>query len=305
MNRGAVDREVWLAPAKINLWLRVGPRRPDGMHEIDTGYQAIDLADRVEITRAAEGEDVACAVGGEFAAGIPQGDANLAARAARLLADRTGHDLRVRIEIEKRIPAGAGLGGASSDAAAVLLALARRFAVPDPERTLVDLAADVGADVPFFLSGGTRRAGGIGDELEPASPPSERWGILVWPGVHVATGEAYRWLDEARGAESPPLPSAGTAVEGNDFESVVGERHPVVGRVREILSAGPGRRIGMSGSGSAWYALYASEEERDKELPQVAEAFAEVEGARHWAIDCRSDGVRPRRPAHDVAGAGR
>ena len=117
------DREVWTAPAKINLWLAVGSRRADGMHEVDTGYQAIDLADRIEIVRAAEGVEVDCVIRGDFVAGVPAGESNLAARAARLLAARTGHDLRVSIAIEKRIPAGAGLGGASSDAAAVLLAL--------------------------------------------------------------------------------------------------------------------------------------------------------------------------------------
>ena len=189
--------EVWLAPAKINLWLAVGGTRDDGMHELDTGLQAIDLADRIEIARAPAGVQVACTVHGECAAGVPAGEDNLAARAALLIAARTGHDLRVSIAIEKRVPAGAGLGGASSDAAAVLLALGSRFAVPDPEHTLGDLAAELGADVPFFLEGGTQRAQGIGDRLTPAEPPAERWGILVWPGVGVSTRQAYEWLDAA------------------------------------------------------------------------------------------------------------
>ena len=96
------EREVWSAPAKVNLWLAVGSRRADGMHEVDTGYQAIDLADRIEIARAPEGVEVDCVVRGDLAAGVPEGEANLAARAARLLAARTGHDLRVSIVIEKR-----------------------------------------------------------------------------------------------------------------------------------------------------------------------------------------------------------
>ncbi|HJU86860.1 MAG TPA: 4-(cytidine 5'-diphospho)-2-C-methyl-D-erythritol kinase, partial [Gemmatimonadota bacterium] len=195
--QGANAREVWLAPAKINLWLAVGERRDDGMHELDTAFQAIDLADRIEITRAPAGVQVACRVDGECAEGVPVGEDNLAARAALLIAARTGHDLRVAIAIEKQIPAGAGLGGASSDAAAVLLALGHRFAVPDPEHTLGDLAAELGADVPFFLKGGTQRARGIGDRLTPAEPPTERWGILVWPGVGVSTRQAYGWLDAA------------------------------------------------------------------------------------------------------------
>ena len=128
-------REVWLAPAKINLWLAVGGLRNDGMHELDTGFQAIDLADRIEIARAPAGVQVACTVHGEFAPGVPAGEDNLAARAALLLAARTGHDLRVSIAVEKRIPAGAGVGGAASGAGAGQLARGRGGAGPGPGHT--------------------------------------------------------------------------------------------------------------------------------------------------------------------------
>ena len=285
-------RETWLAPAKINLWLAVGGLRPDGMHEVDTCYQAIDLADRIEIARSPRGVEVTCTVRGENSAGVPQGEANLAARAALLLAARTGHDLRISIAIEKRIPAGAGLGGASSDAAAVLLALGRRFAVPDPEHTLGDLAAELGADVPFFLEGGTRRACGIGDELAPAEPPAERWGILAWPGVGVNTGQAYDWLDATVGrAGSRSLPPYGGGGRGNDFESVVPARVPEAGRALEILAAGPARSVRMSGSGSASFALYPSEAERERDLPRVRASMAEIPGARVWPFACVRHGV--------------
>ena len=299
-------REVWLAPAKINLWLHVGAQRVDGMHEIDTAYQAIDLADRVEISRAPDGVDVSCAVVGEQAAGVPDGEANLAARAAAFLAERTGHAPRVRIEIDKRIPPGAGLGGASSDAAAVLLALARRFAVPDPEHTLVDLASELGADVPFFFAGGTRRARGIGEELTSAQPPAERWGILAWPGIFVPTVEAYGWLDAARREGGvPALPPPGAAGRGNDFEAVVAARRPEVGRAFEILAAGPARTVRMSGSGSASFALYPSEADRDRDLPRARAALAEIPGARLWPFACVDHGVRPVPAARDAARAGR
>jgi 4-diphosphocytidyl-2-C-methyl-D-erythritol kinase len=286
-------REVWIAPAKINLWLAVGDLRPDGMHEVDTCYQAIDLADRVEIARAPEGVEVVCRVTGDLAAGVPEGEENLAARAARLLAARTGHDLQVSITIEKRVPAGAGLGGASSDAAAVLLALARRFAVPDPEHTLADLAAELGADVPFFLEGGTRRARGIGPELTPDQLPAERWGILAWPGVVVPTGEAYGWLDAARGGGDHSLVPFGDAGHGNDFEPIVAHRFPEAGRALEILAAGPGGVVRMTGSGSASFALYASEADRDRDYPRVRAALAEIGGARLWQFECMDQGVRP------------
>ena len=299
--RGAGSaRETWLAPAKINLWLAVGNLRPDGMHEVDTCYQAIDLADRIEIARAPEGVEVTCAVRGELAAGVPEGEANLAARAARLLAARTGHDLQVAIAIEKRVPAGAGLGGASSDAAAVLLALARRFAVPDPTHTLGDLAAELGADVPFFLEGGTCRARGIGTDLTPVQRPDERWGILAWPGIVVPTGEAYGWLDATRGPGDHSLPPFGGGGRGNDFEPVVAHRCPVVGRAFETMAAGPGRVVRMTGSGSASFALYASEADRDRELPRVRASLAEIPGARFWPFACVGHGVHPEpgaRPA--------
>jgi 4-diphosphocytidyl-2-C-methyl-D-erythritol kinase len=288
-------REVWLAPAKINLWLAVGGLRNDGMHELDTGFQAIDLADRIEIARAPAGVQVACTVHGEFAPGVPAGEDNLAARAALLLAARTGHDLRVSIAVEKRIPAGAGLGGASSDAAAVLLALGRRFAVPDPEHTLGDLAAELGADVRFFLEGGTQRGRGIGDELKPAEPPAERWGILVWPGVGVSTRQAYEWLDAASPPEGRSLPPLGGAGRGNDFEPVVAAHRREAGRGFELLAAGLARTVRMSGSGSASFALYGKESDRDGDLERVGAALAGMPGARSWPFVLVAHGARLER----------
>lgn len=296
--------ETWLAPAKINLWLAVGGQRADGMHEVDTCYQAIDLADRIVVTRAPDGVEVSCAVRGELAAGVPEGEANLAARAALLLAARTGHELRVSIAIEKRIPAGAGLGGASSDAAAVLLALGRRFAVPDPEHTLGDLAAEIGADVPFFLAGGTQRARGIGNELAPAETPVERWGILAWPGVAVSTRDAYGWLDAADGGDRSLPPFAGGG-RGNDFEAVVPARVPEAALAFEALAAGPARTVRMSGSGSASFALYPSEVDRDRDLSRVHAALAEVPGARVWPFACVEHGVLSEPGACPTAGARR
>lgn len=291
----AAEREVWIAPAKVNLWLAVGGLREDGLHELDTAFQAIDLADRIEIGRAPAGVEVACTVSGECAAGVPDGEENLAARAALLIAARTGHDLRVSIAIDKRIPAGAGLGGASSDAAAVLIALGRRFAVPDPEHTLIDLAAELGADVPFFLEGGTQRARGIGDRLTPAEIPAERWGILVWPGVAVSTRQAYEWLDAASPPEGRSLPPLGGAGRGNDFEPVVAARCAEAGRGFEILAAGPARIVRMSGSGSASFALYATESDRDGDLDRVGAALAGLPGGRHWSVGLVAHGVRPER----------
>ncbi|MDX1623378.1 MAG: 4-(cytidine 5'-diphospho)-2-C-methyl-D-erythritol kinase [Gemmatimonadota bacterium] len=291
-------REVWRAPAKINLWLEIAGRRQDGYHLLDTAYQAIDLADTVVLAPgAAGGPAIVCGVVGDLAAGIPADDGNLAVRAARAVGERTGHRLRLELTIEKAIPPGAGLGGGSSDAAAVLLALAKRFAVPDPRRTLHDLAADLGADVPFFLQGGTRIGRGIGDELKPADPPEERWGVLAWPGTSVETAAAYRWWDEKVGDPHPtafaePTDVADWTARRNDLEAVVFDRCPEVRRAVELLAAGPAVGARMSGSGSAAFALYANETDRDADLERVEGGVADLAPeARAWPFDLSRTGV--------------
>jgi 4-diphosphocytidyl-2-C-methyl-D-erythritol kinase len=276
-----MSREIWQAPAKINLYLEITGHRDDGYHTVDTGYQSIDLADTVTLKPAPSGPDVTCEVVGEWAEHVPQGDENLAAHAARLIAEHTGRDPRVAITIEKRIPVGAGLGGGSSDAAAVLMALARRFAVPDPENTLVDVARELGADVHFFLHGGTRRGTGVGEHLEPIDPPDERWGILVYPGVRVSTGWAYDAYD-----------AVGKGSSGNALESVVVEKYPVVGEALGIMRGGSAVIAQMSGSGSAVFALYQSASERDADIDRVNSGASELADARVWPFECIGHGVK-------------
>jgi 4-diphosphocytidyl-2-C-methyl-D-erythritol kinase len=298
----AETSEAWFAPAKINLWLEVLRRRGDGYHDVDTAYQAIDVGDTVLLESAAGAPGLECRVEGTWAETTPAGEENLAARAARLLSERTGHALRLRITVHKEIPPGAGLGGGSSDAAATLIALARRFAVPDPERTLRSLAAELGADVPFFLVGGTQAARGIGDDLAALEPPPDRWGILVRPPVAIATESAYGAWDEAR-APWRDAPSVTTVCapalppdwreRGNDFEGLIFERHPVVRRAFEILSEGPCSIARLAGSGSAVFALYPDPAARDDDLGRVRRAAAGVPGAIVRAFRCIDHGVRP------------
>lgn len=295
-------REVWRAPAKINLWLKILGRRPDGYHEIDTCYQAIDLADTVILEPSSE-PGVTCRVTGAFAEGVPQGEENLAARAALLLAARTGHEPQVAITIVKGIPAGAGLGGGSSDAAAVLVALARRFAVPDPGDTLVELAAELGADVPFFLEGGTQRGTGIGDKLEPVPMPDERWGILVWPGVRVETRWAYQEYDRlarlGAGAKANwPRPRA----RGNDFEDLVFSRWPAVARAAVGLREAGGEDPRLTGTGSAVYALFRDPAARGTALDRARKSALVVEAERSWPFKLIEVGVDARSGEESVAG---
>lgn len=298
-------REVWRAPAKINLWLEILGRREDGLHRVDTAYQTIDLADTVVLAPGRpDGPPISCRVTGEHAVHVPTDQRNLAIRAARTLAERTGHRPRLELGIEKAIPPGAGLGGGSSDAAAVLLALAKRFAVPDPRRTLEEMAASLGADVPFFLTGGTRLGGGIGEELKPAAPPTERWGTLVWPGTRVATAAAYGWWDEAAPATDAdlhptifPEPSdiADWPARRNDLEPAVCARHPEVHRAVELLADGPAIGARMSGSGSAAFALYPTRAARDADLPRVEAGAAGLgPDARVWPFELVQVGVERR-----------
>lgn len=289
-------REVWRAPAKINLWLEIIGRRPDGYHEIDTCFQAIDLFDTV-ILEPSQRPGVSCRVEGPFADGVPEGSENLAARAALLLAGRTGHGLRLAITIVKEIPSGAGLGGGSSDAAAVLVALARRFAVPDPADTLVELAAELGADVPFFLEGGTQRGTGIGDRLTPVPPPAERWGILVWPGVAVPTRAAYAMLAEGTPGRRPALKDTDAADSDwrkrrNAFEPLVFEHYPRIAEAAKVLRDGAGF-VRLAGSGGAVFALYPSGPDRDARLLDVRATVRSWSGARCWPFGLCRQGAAP------------
>jgi 4-diphosphocytidyl-2-C-methyl-D-erythritol kinase len=248
------------ALAKINLELRVIGKRPDGYHELRTIFQTISLADTLEIGFAPGRRTV---IELEDPLGIP---ANLAAKAAESALDALGIHGRVWIRLRKRIPMGSGLGGGSSDAAAVLLALpvlaGRVLALPN----LCELAAALGSDVPFFLLGGTAAGIGRGSELFPLNDVPRREGLLVAPAVHVSTAEAYRRLSPRltvelqestifsfqslvwdRGVPDDPC---------NDFEAVVFEQHRQLADLKRRLAGTGARPVLMSGSGSAIFGLF-------------------------------------------------
>jgi 4-diphosphocytidyl-2-C-methyl-D-erythritol kinase len=257
---------LW-APAKINLVLNVGERLTDGYHTVRTALQAVSLFDRLVLEPAAAVE-VVCT-----APGLGPPESNLAWRAATLLQRSAGVDTGVRIHLTKRIPAGAGLGGGSADAAATLLGCARLWGL-DWERTrLGALAAQLGADVPFFLWGGTALAAGRGDRIQPL-PPLPAWpGLLARVGPPLATAAMYAALDAlgrwprpdprpvARLARHGPLPwdrharHALARALGNSFEAVVYPRRGDVARLRaDLLTAGALACV-LCGSGSALFAL--------------------------------------------------
>jgi len=250
------------APAKVNLCLRVTGRRADGYHLLDSIFAAIDFCDQVTIVASAPraGAAARVRVSCDYP-GVPNDDTNLAARAARVLLADSGVGAELDIAIDKRIPPGAGLGGGSSNAATVLHGLRTLLALPVSEPRLAELALSLGADVPFFLTGGCARVRGIGEHVAaiPGWPGQEL--ILALPAVAIATAWAFRHYgggfaatpdEPARLAAANPLDPA---LMRNDLEAVVFPAHPEVARTkRDLLDAGA-TGVVMSGSGSAVVAL--------------------------------------------------
>jgi len=273
---------VVLAPAKVNLFLEVGRRRDDGFHELDTLFQAIDMWDRVELERVGAG--VTLRVRGPDLGPVED---NLAVRAARLYLADVGGGGGVEIDLTKRVPAGAGLGGGSSDAAAVLRGMNELWGRPVQPGRLAELGATLGSDVAFFLGESPLARGtGRGEILEPfpVLPPADL--VVVCPPVHVATRGAYQALDRRR-TDAPvgprpaarrDRPKAWTDVEamaGNDFEEVVVAAHPEIRRSLAGLRDVGGRPALLSGSGSACFALFD-----DGEVARTA--AAELEAKLGW-----------------------
>lgn len=250
------------APAKVNLYLRVLGRRPDGFHEIDTIFQAVDLEDEVRVTMG--GDDVVLVTEG---AELGPTEENLAYRAALRFSERVRHVRGITIEVKKRIPVGAGLGGGSSDAAAVLKCLTALTQLHAEDSRVLKTAAELGSDVPFFLQTGALAVGrGRGELLDPCPPLPEAHLVLVSPPVHVATAWAYRTLSNTSGGRAggvvgdrvPPPGSWRDVVRAaqNDFQDLVAGAHPEVARSLAALRHAGAELSLMSGSGSSCFGLF-------------------------------------------------
>jgi 4-diphosphocytidyl-2-C-methyl-D-erythritol kinase len=248
------------ALAKINLDLRVIGKRPDGYHELRTIFQTISLADVIDLTfTPARGTAISL----DDALAIPD---NLAVRAAQLAMDAMRATGRIEMRLTKAIPMGAGLGGGSSDAAAILLALPVLAGKVVELPRLLEMAEQLGSDVPFFLLGGRAVGIGRGAELFPLPDSPTRHGVLIAPGIHVSTAEAYRLLGASltSGLQQNKIgsfqsqawgqgcPSAGC----NDFEGVVFQRHPRLRVIKRKLIRSGALPAMMTGSGSAVFGLF-------------------------------------------------
>jgi 4-diphosphocytidyl-2-C-methyl-D-erythritol kinase len=266
------------APAKVNLWLRVGPLAADGFHPLATLFCALELADTVEVTTdPADGPGLDLGFAEPLTATPDLGDpaANLAIRAARgfMEAASLPQSAAPRIRLIKRIPAGGGLGGGSSDAAAVLRAMARAHADAVQDDELAALAARLGSDVPFFLPGKPLALGtGRGERLTAVDRLPRRAVVLVLPEFGVATADAYRWLDADRGGRAPALvdptpPESWDDVEAgavNDIEGPVFARHPDLRRIRDALRDLGARPALLAGSGSSVFGVFEHRERAEE-----------------------------------------
>ena len=260
------------APGKINLTLKVSDPRNDGYHDLRTVFQSIELHDVLWFERRRgpfeiECDDPAC----------PTDDRNLVWRAAQAMWTATrgrGFVQDVRVRIAKRIPTQAGLGGGSSDAAATLRALAELWRLRWPPARLWRVAASLGADVPFFLVGGTALGVERGDVLFPLIDPPAMYVVLAIPAFGVSTKAAYDWLDEDRKAGGRNPAGLRAAASGdrrvpeswmlpgkeliNDLEDSVQARHPLVAKAKASLIKSRAIGAAMSGSGSAVFGLFDS-----------------------------------------------
>jgi len=269
-----VDRVRSAAHAKLNLLLRILAREaPTGYHQIETAFALLELADELVVTRTA-GSEVALTVNGPDL-GPPE--QNLAVRAARAVLGATGHKFGVAIELTKRIPVQAGLGGGSSDAAAALHAVNALAGNAVPRHELLHFATRLGADVAFFASGAPAAlAWGRGERLFrlPAPPAAPALVALALPPLAVATPDAYGWWDDMHpepAARGPLLLDADAftgwggigRLGGNDFEIPVFGKHPPLRALYERLAGTHPNWVRLCGSGSAVAAVYANAALRD------------------------------------------
>src|ERR1700733_5621342 len=255
----------WPAPAKLNLFLHVTGRRADGYHELQTLFQLIDLCDTVSIEVREDGQ-IERPVG---AAGVAP-EADLAVRAAQALKQATGARRGASIRIDKRIPLGAGLGGASSDAATTLLVLNELWNCRLPAPALVRLALPLGADVPVFIEGSSAWAEGIGERLTPVSLP-ERWYVIIWPNVSISTREVFQSPELTRNSPLITIRAFSESGGRNDCEPVVRARAPQVGEALDWLNRfAPAR---LTGTGSCIFASCASAEAAERIAARVPDCW--------------------------------
>jgi len=282
-----VSRE---AHAKINLFLSVGDRRPDGFHDILSVMHAVSLSDTVtlDIVRSSD-PAISLVTDGD----VPDGPSNLAWRACEAFLRKTGIDgYRIAIRLEKRIPVAGGLAGGSTDAAAALVLLNGFFGDVLPLPELLNLGGSIGSDVPFCILGGTVLARGRGEKLTPVSISEKYHFLIANGGAPVPTAEAYRALDAAADGKSAadlfPDPLIRALKDGapideylfNSFEEVILPSHPEASRAHELIRASGGTPL-LSGSGPSVFGVF-------DDLTVRSEAKKQLEKENYLVFECES-----------------
>lgn len=276
-------REIRLkSPAKINLSLRVLGSRPDGFHEIETHVQQVSLFDNIRIRPASDAIRVSA-----DRADVPSGKQNLAYQAAAALKEAAGAGrLGASIYLKKNIPSGAGLGGGSGNAAAVLWALNRLWTLKFPPSALSRIAAGVGSDVPLFLSGAASLCRGRGELVSQCAPLRTGWILLLKPPFSLPTPRVYGWMrkylkKEKRASRIGVRPGNLQIMDyRNDLELVVFDRRPVLNECRDALLSSGARVALMSGSGAAMWGLF----HRKTDAEAAAVKFVSKRGWRIYLV---------------------
>lgn len=269
------------APAKLNLFLHVVGRRADGYHLLQSVFRLIDRADTVHLELSDDGQVVRV---GDLP-GVAEDD-DLTVRAARLLQTHAPEGAGVRIRLEKVLPMGGGLGGGSSDAATVLLALNRLWQVNLPRQKLQQLALQLGADVPVFIYGQTAFAEGVGEILSPVSVPPA-WYVVLMPPVQVPTAAIFAAPELTRNTSALRMARFSAGMGRNDLQPVVVSRYPEVGRSLEWLAQFGVAR--MTGSGACVFAVFEAEDaawDVLRQLPETMQGFVAQGLDRHPLFEC-------------------
>ena len=297
---GEAGWSAWPAPAKLNLFLHVTGRRADGYHELQSVFRLLDWGDRIRLRVREDGEIRRHGVSVE---GVAEAD-DLAVRAAKALqaAEKIGKG--ADIVVEKTIPAGAGFGGGSSDAATVLLALNRLWGLDRDSDRLSALGLGLGADVPVFVRGHNAWAEGVGDRLVPVELPPA-WYLLFDPGIHVGTGELFQTPELTRDSAPATISDfVSGAVLDNAFEPVLRRREPAVEAAFAMLSQVGRPRL--TGTGSGCFVEFATREHAEAaraSLPPGSKAWVAAGAARSPMLDAL-DAKPPQGRRQEVQGTG-
>ena len=297
---GEAGWSAWPAPAKLNLFLHVTGRRADGYHLLQSVFRLLDWGDRIRLRVRDDGD---IRRHGASVAGVGEAD-DLAVRAANALQDAAKIRKGADIIVEKSIPAGAGFGGGSSDAATVLLALNRLWGLDWDSDRLAALGLALGADVPVFVRGHNAWAEGVGERLLPVELPPA-WYLLFDPGIHVATRELFQAPELTRDSAPATISDfVSGAVLDNAFEPVLRRREPAVEAAFAMLA-----RVGrprLTGTGSGCFVEFATRgqaEDAHASLPPGSKAWVAAGAARSPMLDAL-EAIPPQGRRQEAQGTG-